>query len=132
MELARLGEYIHAQHAVVFRQSASNGNATLLVAHQLDAAHHGACGLSVLVGLVQRVVRPEGLVGLAAVVFQPFADGSVKPFVAVRFEQVVQVFQRQAGELHFFNHAALGLQAFGLGVDGVLMHRPAIAPLRRA
>jgi len=51
---------------------------------------------------------------------------------ALGIEQLVEVLQLQAGEQDLFNRAALLFQVFRLGIDGSLVHRAAIAPLRCA
>ena len=50
----------------------------------------------------------------------------------MRVDQLVEVFQRQAGQRHFLRDAALFLQPFRLRVDGVLMCRATVASLRGA
>ena len=63
---------------------------------------------------------------------QTGSDSGVEFLVAVRIDQVGEVFQSQAGEWDLLRHATLRFESFRLRVDGFLVRRTAIAPLRCA
>ena len=111
MELPAFGEHINPQHAVVFGHSAPNRDAAHLVDDHRDRANHRAGRMAVLVRLAQRVGGRKGLVGFAAMGFQPGADRRVQLGVAVRVRKAVDVFERQVGERHFLRDAPLFDQA---------------------
>ena len=50
VELAGLGEHIHAQHGVVFGDAAAHGDAGKFVNDQGDGAHDGAGGVACFIG----------------------------------------------------------------------------------
>ncbi|MEW5967119.1 MAG: hypothetical protein AB1720_09035 [Pseudomonadota bacterium] len=65
----------------------------MLVDNFGDGAYDRAGGVAVAIRLAQRVARRESFVAFATVRFEAIADGGIEFFVAVRVDEVVEVFQ---------------------------------------
>ena len=91
-----------------------------------------ASRIAIAIGFAQWVARGESPIALAAMLLESDANGCIQFLVPMGVDQLIEVFQRQAGERHFLCHATCRLEPFWLTVNRVFVRRAAVAALRRA